>query len=124
MKIRVLESNRTRINTELQRVQSRCEVRLVDFDDIRRMIKTIEDRLQISKKSLEGCEAVVDIHAQNFPHAYKYTPDSTWVKLAYSAGCWQFIDAQRARTASEGHGYVLSLTPAAEAEILRHHKIF
>lgn len=33
-------------------------------------------------------------------------------------------EIQRARTASEGHGYVLTLTPAAEAEILRHHKIF
>lgn len=124
MKIRVLESNRTRINTELQRVQSRCEVRLVDFDDIRRFCQKIEWHLRISKKALEGVEAVVDIHAQNFPHAYKYTPDSTWVKVAYSNGCWHYIDAQRARTASEGHGYVLSLTRAAEAEILRHHKIF
>ena len=96
----------------------------MDFDDVRRITQHIEYRLGISKKSMEGIEAVVDIHAQDFPHAYKYTPDSTWIKVGYSAGCWQFLGAARIRTASAGHGYSLLLTPAAEAEILRHHKIF
>ena len=112
------EKNRKKIELELDAVQHRCTARLISFDDIVKMSKEIKNHYSLSNKDLDGCKFVIDVHAQTFPSAYKYTPESTKCILKFKSSYWKLLDIYRAETNKEGGIVEAQLTELAKQAII------
>ena len=52
-------------------------------------------KLPIAKKYYEGIEVEIDVNAQDFPNAYKYTPESTIFCAVYKNRNWHITNIRR-----------------------------
>lgn len=77
------------LTAALDNVQKRCTARTISAGDILGTLASVEARLDVPKKYLAGVTIDADIHAQAFPSAYKYTPESTVFHAEYKAGSWR-----------------------------------
>lgn len=101
----ISEKNRERIEAELEEVQKRCTVRTITFSDIVSACEALEKKYPVAKKYLEGVSYFeLDVNEQNFPSAYKYTPESTYINVVMRGGKWRLVKVYRYKTAREGHG--------------------
>ena len=68
---------------ELDAIQKRCTVRTIDADDLFKAIVLYEKSLNyfLSYKDMKDATVEIDLNAQEFPNAYKYTPYSTIAKV-------------------------------------------
>ena len=114
----IKESNKERIEAAIKEVEGRATARTIDFYDIIRDIKNIEGELSIAKKDMIGIIADVDHNAQDFPKAYKYTPESTHYVLTRKTSGWAISHITRRKTRSSKHTYQLTLTDTAKKAIL------
>lgn len=115
----IKKENFEKITKELEVVQAKAKVRTMDAEDVLKAAERITDQLYISKRSMEGIKAEVDLHAQTFPNAYGYAPYSTQVTMVYKKGSWRLVEAKRDYTKGNGHKVDLTLTPSAECAIIR-----
>jgi len=120
MKIIVNEKNKKKIETCIAEAEGRATVRTITFEQIEYAIERIEKELDITAKYMRGVTACVDPNAQDFPRAYKYTPQSTWVKLERCASGWAVIGIWRDITASPSHAICVSLTKEAKEAIIEN----
>lgn len=118
------ETNRERITKEIEKAEGRAKERRIKYEDILKAIATIEHRLNIPKKHMTGIEADVDIHAQNFPNAYKWRAESTQFTLIRKVSGWDLVKVERYYTRREGHQYKLELTAEAEKAIIESMRDF
>lgn len=114
----VNEKNEARINEMIEKVQSRATVRTITMHDVHKAILTIEKRFRVPKKSMEGLEFRIDRHAQYFPKAYKYRPESTQFTLVYRNRHWHIEDISRDYTRAFGHEYVCTNMPDSVKDAL------
>ena len=112
--------NKEKIEKELNSVQHRCTVRTISFDDIVKVSKKIKVYYSLSNKDLNGCKFVVDLHAQTFPSAYKYMPESTKFILEFKNSYWKVLDIYRAETNKDGGVIEAQLTELAKQAIIEH----
>lgn len=115
--------NAARINAELKAVEGKATQRTTSYTDIVRIIEHVEHRIgSMPKKALEGTAFMHD-HRQHFANAYKYTPNSTWIKCEYSKGSWRLIECGReyCPNVNSTYGYILHLSEAAKTEILKRY---
>ena len=92
-------------------VEKRCTARTIRAEYICAAIKEIEDRLyNISKKALNGTSFGYDVHAQSFPHAYKYKPESTQFSAKFNGKEWFVTDIWRGLCDKRKCGIILSDT--------------
>ena len=103
----------------LNDVQKRARVRTIKYKDIIKATKKIEAFLGISKKALNGTKAVVDLNAQDFPRAYKGSPESTIVELLLDKNSWRIVGIYRDYTKAESQMYVFDLSETAKEAILK-----
>lgn len=101
----VNETNRCKIDALILGVEGRATARTIDFSDIVWACKQIEKELGIPKKYLEGVRFDVDPHAQDFPNAYRFRPESTQFLIGFSGGKWRLSGIERYYTRAEGHKY-------------------
>jgi hypothetical protein len=78
----------------------------------------VEKRLNITKKAMNGVTVCIDIHAQNFPNAYRGTPESTYFTAEYRNGSWRITEISRRITSRAGHGTKIYLTEDAKTALL------
>lgn len=86
---------------ELNTLQDKCKVRVVSAFEIFKAIVEYENRLSrfLSYKDMKGASVEIDLNAQTFPNAYKYTPHSTVVKIECSAPrSWTILSIKRGIT--------------------------
>ena len=86
---------------ELNALQDRCNARIVSGYEIFKAILEYENRLSrfLSYKDMKGASVEIDLNAQTFPNAYKYTPHSTVVKIECSAPrSWTILSIKRGIT--------------------------
>lgn len=102
----------------LDEVQKRAKVRTISAGDIVSALYVIEKLLNISKKSMDGVSVTVDLNAQKFPSAYKYTPESTIFTAEYKRGQWRITDICRDTTKAPSNKAVVVHTDASRAAIL------
>ena len=119
-----VEQAAEKVTAELEALQHRCSARTIDIFDICFELAYIDNKLVIAKKAMEGITVVVDHHAQNFPNAYKYTPESTIFEAVYRKGSWWITDIRRANTRRSGHGTQITLTDEAKTAILAKYSEF
>ena len=92
--------NVEKINDEIEKVQARAQVRLIDASDVVNEIKWIENKLKdlLYKKDWVGLIFDVDVHAQHFPGAYRGTPESTAFRVMRTKSGWFVISIFRTIT--------------------------
>ena len=107
------------VTSALDAVQARCTARTITAQDIVQAIKEIEERLNLisTKTDSIGTVAEVDVNAQDFPNAYKYTPESTQITLERKSSGWVLKYIERNRCKSPENRIVLTLTDATKAHI-------
>ena len=82
----------------LNKVQQKTPARTIDIEYIYNCTKTIIDKLEITKKALEGTRAYCDKNAQTFPNCYKGIPESTQISIIFDKGNWKLNRIYRGRT--------------------------
>jgi len=94
--------NLTKIEKQLDIVQKKCRARTITIEDINQFITRLENRLKniMLKKDWQGLIFYIDIHAQNFPSAYKFTPESTVFILERKKTTWDISGIKRWGTAT------------------------
>lgn len=107
-----------KLENAIDEAEHRCTVRCISVDDICRYLISVEKRLDITKKAMNGVTVCIDIHAQNFPSAYRGTPESTYFKAVYKNGSWRITEISRRRTSRAGHGTMIHLTEDAKTALL------
>lgn len=113
-----VEKVNTRAAAMLEAVQSRATARTITPADMANALDAVEKRLGISKKALEGCRVDVDVNAQTFPRAYKYTAESTQFSAVYMRGGWRVTYIGRDKCKSPSRRYVVDITDTAKAAII------
>lgn len=124
MKILINEKNADKINAAIKEAEGRASVRTVTFTEVMKSVKHIETVLGIPKAKMVGIIADVDYHAQNFPNAYKCTPESTHFCMERTKSGWVLYSVSRETTRRMTHGYRLTLTETAKAAIIESMKEF
>lgn len=99
------ETNKAKIETIIQEVEGKASMRTITYNDIIKATQHIEKKLGIPKKYMEGVRYDVDLHAQNFPKAYKYRAESTQFTVEFSKGKWRLVSIGRCYTRTAGHDY-------------------
>lgn len=88
---------------ELDAIQKRCTVRTIDADDLFKAIVLYEKSLNyfLSYKDMKDATVEIDLNAQEFPNAYKYTPYSTIAKVKCTGlRSWAILSVKRDITQS------------------------
>ena len=106
------------ISERLDAAQSAARVRTISAIDIIMALAEITDKLNISKKAMEGITADVDLHAQTFPGRYNGIPESTHFCAEYKRGNWRVTNISRSRTRSSSQRIIVNHTEASRAAIL------
>ena len=120
----IKESNRGKIEKMIKEAEGRSRERTINFDDILWAINKIECKLDIPKTHMEGIAADVDVNAQNFPKAYKYTPKSTQFYMVKKKSGWDLVNVVRDITNGENRGFHLKLTDKAKEVLISRHSMF
>ena len=124
MKINITEKNMDKLQNLLDCLQKRMTSRTITAKDILEATEDIERRLDIPKARMTGITAVVDMNAQDFPRAYKYTPQSTLFALTKTETGWAVTDIWRDECHRSNRGFTLSLTDEAKKAIIDRISIF
>lgn len=114
----LVEKVNARAAAMLAAVQGRATARTISPADMVHALDAVEKRLGISKKALDGCWAYIDVNAQTFPRAYKYTADSTQFAAVYMRGGWRVTSVSREKCNGPTRRYEVRLTDAAKAAII------
>jgi hypothetical protein len=121
----IKQENESKIQQMIDDAQGRATARVIDINDILNATVKIEAVLNVPKKYLEGIVYSVDMNAQDFPHAYKYVPESTHFTLTYKNGTWRVSDIIRAQCRTYGHAFVCeNMSAETEQAIIRSKKVF
>ena len=114
----IAERNQDSIEKKIKAAEGRATARTINYSLIKQAVKEVEWHLGIPKNSLEGVEVEVDMHAQTFPNAYRYTPESTHFGMIRKKSGWDLEWIERKTTRRESSRYVVRLTDAAKTAIL------
>ena len=121
----IKQENKSKILQMMDNAQGKATARTIGLDDFLTATESIETTLNVPKKYMEGVIYSVDMNAQDFPHAYKYVPESTHFTLTYKNGTWRVSDIVRAQCRTHGHIFVCeSMSAETEQAIIRSKKVF
>lgn len=112
------ESNKQKIEDMIKQAEGKATVRTIGYRDIVDGIATLEMSLGIHKKDMIGIVADIDMNAQDFPRAYKYTPTSTHFTVIRKASGWDLKEVFRDTTRRYNHRFHVNLTDAAKQAII------
>lgn len=110
---------REKLQAVLDGVQRRTTARNISVDDIIASLKEVEEELSIPKKSMEGIRVIIDRHAQRFPNAYRFTPESTQFMASYKNGSWRVYDISRYNVHSPSYRIQVLHTEASKEALLK-----
>lgn len=120
----IKEANKARIENIIKAAEGRSTVRTIEYRDIVKSLEILEESLGICKKDMIGITADIDYNAQDFPKAYKYTPESTHFMVTRKSGGWDLTSVERARTRRHNHTYHVELTETAKQAIIESKMTF
>ena len=117
----ISERNRNKIEKALDEVQGRCKARLSTYEDILSELKAVDEQFSkvCTKKAFEGTEVLIDVNAQDFPNAYKFSAQSTQFRAVYLKGKWRLAYIGRDFCRSYAQRWEVSLSETAKQCILK-----
>ena len=108
-----------KIDEAIRKAEGRSTARTITSRELLEHLSCMQSWLQgIPMTAMEGVSVSVDLNAQDFPRAYKYTPESTWFDAGYNKGSWHLYDLYRYRTAASKHGTNIDLPEATKKAVL------
>ena len=112
--------NTEKLIAAIAAAEGRAKIRTINADDIVAVLTEVDERLEIisTKTDAIGTIVDIDIHAQHFPNAYKYTPESTQFTAKLTRNGWSITGICRSRTRAPSKRIVLTLTEATKEHIL------
>lgn len=120
--IRRADANLDRIaeplSAAIRKAEGRATARRLTARDVVDALESITETLNIPAKHMRGIKATVCPAAQDFPRAYKYTPDATTFCAEYKSTGWVVTDISRAACPRASQEYFIELTEDAKAAIL------
>lgn len=117
--IKIDEQHAEKLTAAIAAAEGKARARTITAADMVADVERISKRFAlITKAALEGVQVDVDHHAQNFPKAYKYTPESTHFSAVYKRGAWYLVSVQRDYTRRLWHEVQATLTDKAREEII------
>lgn len=122
--IQINPKNEEKINSFIAEKEGKARERKVEYSDIVSAIAAIEKKLGIPKKCMEGITAEIDIHAQDFPNAYKWRAESTQITILRKSSGWYLTYVSRYYTKRESQRYMVTLTEQAKDAIITSMKQF
>ena len=93
------QNNWTKLQELLNTSQERCTARTLEVEDIKKLIEKIEKRLNdlgLPKTYRNGLTVDCNPYQEEFAQAYKYTPEGTYIILAYDKNNWRVLEVYRA----------------------------
>lgn len=118
----VKEENMEKINNTIKEVEGRASARLLSYSSIQKAITEVENSIPVAKKYMVGVKVHLDVNAQDFPKAYRYTPDSTHVVIERTKSAWKLIDVHRGTCGGAHDTYDITLTDNCKKEILSYYE--
>ena len=115
----IKEANREKIEAIIKAAEGRATARTISFWGMIGFLEILEESLGICKKDMVGITADIDINAQDFPNAYKYTPTSTHFTVVRKASGWDLVSVSRDTTRRRGHRFHVTLTDEAKEAIIK-----
>lgn len=123
MKIIVKESNIGKLNDAIKTAEGRAKARTITAEDIiktaDKITRNFTEFYGVPKKAILGVIADVDYNAQDFPNAYRYTPESTQFRMEYTPSGWAILSIERWETRRAKCAVKLELTEDAKEAITR-----
>ena len=116
--------NREAIQAAIKAAEGRATVRTITYEGIVNDITRIERHLCVPKKAMIGIRASIDHNAQQFPNAYRYTPESTHYRIERKASGWVLYDVERNTCRTPSRAVSLTLTEEARAAIVAARETF
>ena len=92
----------------LEEAQKRAKERIINIEQLQNILQTAEERILFcsTKKDAEGTNVLCDYHFQRYPHAYKFTPQSTKFIAEYTASGWLITKIWRGETGNGRSTYI------------------
>lgn len=109
------------LQESIKEAEGKARERKLNYHDIFYYLEKVEKKLDITKKAMEGVKVFCDPNAQEFPRAYKWTPESTQFTAEYKNGTWRITDIFRDDCGR--HKISIKLTEEAEQAILNDYKV-
>ena len=115
--------NAKRIDAEIKLAEGKATERRITSNEIFEALETLDKRLNITKKAMDGVKTSIDIRAQTFPNSYKYRASSTQFDAEHINGNWKITNIYRGfiRGAKQNN---VKLTDEAKAAILANYMEF
>lgn len=117
------DGNMAKIEAWIKEAEGKATARTIKAQDIADACQYIEKTLGIAKTHMEGVEFSVDIHAQNFPNAYKYRAESTQFEVIRQGGKWRVTNICRYFTRRAGHDYECTFMPETTKDAIIRSKM-
>lgn len=120
--IRRADANLDRIaeplSAAIREAEGRATERCLTARAVVLAIESITENLKIPASRMRGIKATVCPAAQDFPRAYKYTPEATTFCAEYKSAGWVITDIARTACPRASQEYYIELTEDAKAAIL------
>ncbi len=118
------KKNVEKIKAELNDVQKRCSVRLIQVEQVFETVAKMEEyrkKVGILKKNMEEVTVKVSLYQDRFPSAYKYTPEGTVFHMVFKGGKWRLYAVYRDTCeGSYNKRYQVNLTDNAKNDVLNN----
>lgn len=107
--------------------EGKATARTITAQAIQEWVKVVERKLDergITKQNRVGMRFLVNINAQHFPNAYKYTPEATVYELERFASGWFVTNIRRDTCTIHKITLLTKLTNGQVVDIIEHAKRF
>jgi hypothetical protein len=117
--IKITVNNKSRIEKVLQDVERRSKTRKIEtYDYLVSKVSTVSRKIGITKKAMEGTTFIYYEGAEDFPNAYKFSPQGTKIEVRYGkSGAVYLVDISRDDVDHKKNFYV-RLSESAKKAVL------
>lgn len=113
------EKNYGKLNEELDKVQAKSRTRTISVEDMKYALESLEKKLGISKKNMNGLKIDFCYFAERYPNKYKWIPEGTCFTATYKNGSWRVVDIYRGNC-DKTRRYEIYWTEAAKAAFIEN----
>lgn len=98
----------------IEEAEGRAKVRRITYNEMLSILDKVETHVRrfSTRADMVGTKVFVDINAQRFSKAYKYTPDSTHFNAVFTPNGWKITKVSRGTCGT--HLFDLELTEATK----------
>lgn len=110
------------LDDAIKQAEGRATARTLSVTAVLDTLLSIDARFKFAhKKDKNGMVAEIDYHAQDFPRAYKYTPESTQFRAEYKRNAWYITDIRRDACNKTGRKIIITMPEALKEALIKYY---